>query len=103
MLWVSFVSMTTDVRDLQLLTVRETAALLRQSERSIRRKIHAGEIPALRLSEFGPLRIDRRELEAWLFSSGGAFLSSAALPAERSAPDSGQSTVRAHGGREKDA
>jgi excisionase family DNA binding protein len=40
------------------MTVQETAALLRQSERSIRRKIHAGEIPALRLSEYGPLRID---------------------------------------------
>jgi hypothetical protein len=47
-------------------------------------KIHTGEIPALRLSEYGPLRIDRRELEAWLYGPGGASLLSARpYPAER--------------------
>jgi excisionase family DNA binding protein len=94
--------MTTDVQELQLLTVRETATLLRQSERSIRRKIHAGEIPALRLSECGPLRIDRRELEAWLFSSGGALLPSARpYPAERSDLSKGVDSLQPAGRKEK--
>jgi excisionase family DNA binding protein len=88
--------------DLQLLTVQETAALLRQSERSIRRKIHAGEIPALRLSEYGPLRIDRRELEGWLYATGGASLLSAALPAERGDP-SGAVDSPQPAGRDKEA
>jgi excisionase family DNA binding protein len=55
--------MSADVHDLTLLTVRETAALLRQSERSIRRKVHAGLIPALRLGDTGPLRVPLTALE----------------------------------------
>jgi excisionase family DNA binding protein len=67
--------MAATVQDSNLLTVQETAALLRQSERSIRRKIHAGQIPAVRLGDYGPLRIDRRGLEQWLYgeSPAGAF------------------------------
>jgi hypothetical protein len=38
----------TDVQDLNLLTVQETATLLRQSKRSIRRKVAAGDLPAIR-------------------------------------------------------
>jgi excisionase family DNA binding protein len=56
------------VREPQLLTVQEAAQLLRQSERSVRRKIHRGEIPALRLGEgTGPLRIPADALGAWLY------------------------------------
>jgi excisionase family DNA binding protein len=98
--------MAAGVQELELLTVRGTASLLRQSERSVRRKIHAGEIPALRLSEHGPLRIDQRELEAWLYGGpgGASLLSARPYPAlERRAPDSGQSTARAHGGTEEEA
>ena len=52
------------------MTVHETAELLRQSERSIRRKIHAGQIQAVRLGEgFGPLRVPREQLEEWLDAS----------------------------------
>jgi excisionase family DNA binding protein len=59
--------MSADVHDLNLLTVRETAALLKQSERSVRRKVHNGQIPALRLGAgTGPLRIPADELSSWL-------------------------------------
>jgi excisionase family DNA binding protein len=59
--------MAIDVQDLNLLTVQETAALLRQSKRSIRRKVAAGDLPAIRLGGPGtPLRFDSRELELWL-------------------------------------
>lgn len=52
-----------------LLTVQETAALLRQSERSIRRKIRSGAIEAVRLGDgsAAPLRIPREGLEEWLY------------------------------------
>jgi excisionase family DNA binding protein len=58
--------MAATVRELNLMTVRETAALLRQSERSVRRKIHSGELLAVRVGEHGPLRVDERELERLL-------------------------------------
>jgi excisionase family DNA binding protein len=58
--------MTASILERKLLTIRETATLLRQSERSIRRKIHSGELLAVRLGEHGPLRIDERELERFL-------------------------------------
>jgi len=52
----------------QLLTVREAAELLRQSEWSVRQKIARGEIPAIRIGvgPRGPLRIPHDELDAWL-------------------------------------
>jgi excisionase family DNA binding protein len=54
----------------QLLTVREAADLLRQSEWSVRQKIARGEIPALRIGvgPRGALRIPRDELAAWLYA-----------------------------------
>ena len=62
--------MAAHVDSSHLLTVQETAALLRQSERSIRRKIHTGRIQAIRLGDgFGPLRIPREQLEEWLDAS----------------------------------
>ena len=98
--------MTAAVQDSHFLTVQETAALLRQSERSIRRKIHAGEIPAVGLGEFGPLRMDQRELEEWLYGSPGASPPSRALePAERRGPSVLEEAVepRQHGGLEEEA
>jgi len=55
---------------LQLLTVRETAEVLRQSEWSVRQKIGRGEIPAVRVGvgPKAPLRVLRSELERWLFT-----------------------------------
>ena len=55
---------------LQLLTVRETAEVLRQSEWSVRQKIGRGEIPAVRIGAGprAPLRIDAAELMRWLFA-----------------------------------
>ena len=56
---------------LQLLTVRETAEVLRQSEWSVRQKIGRGELPAVRIGvgPRAPLRVDAGELEAWIYSS----------------------------------
>jgi Helix-turn-helix domain len=53
---------------LQLLTVRETAQVLRQSEWSVRQKIGRGEIPALRVGvgPRPPFRILPGDLEQWL-------------------------------------
>jgi excisionase family DNA binding protein len=53
----------------ELLTVREAAALAKQADGTIRRKIARGEIPAIRLgsSDRTPLRIPRAEFETWLF------------------------------------
>jgi excisionase family DNA binding protein len=54
----------------QLLTVRETAEVLRQSEWSVRQKIGRGELPALRVGvgPRAPFRILRAHLERWLFA-----------------------------------
>ena len=55
----------------QLLTVGEVALRLRQSPRSVRDKIAAGEIPAVKIGSGprAPIRVDAAELEAWLFSA----------------------------------
>jgi excisionase family DNA binding protein len=52
----------------RLLTVGETALILRQSERSVRDKIARGEIPSLRVGvgPRAPIRIEADELEQWL-------------------------------------
>ncbi len=47
-----------------LLTVAETAETLRVSERTVRRLISAGAVPALRVGT--QIRIDADELRAWL-------------------------------------
>jgi excisionase family DNA binding protein len=58
----------------QLLTVGEVALRLRQSPRSVREKINAGEIPAVKIGSGpkAPIRVDAGELEAWLFSAGAS-------------------------------
>lgn len=61
--------MSTSVPQAELLTVAEAAQLLRQSEKSVRRKIHAGQIQAVRLGDesSSPLRIPADELRSWLY------------------------------------
>jgi excisionase family DNA binding protein len=103
--------MTADVHEANLLTIRETAALLKQSERSIRRKIADGSLPAFRLGDATePLRVPVTELRAWLEQhraspdvsddgspAGGSF--AGMNPAERRAPGSAPAVeARAHGG-----
>jgi excisionase family DNA binding protein len=48
----------------EFLTVKETAALLRVSKRSVRRALEGGTLPAVRLAEHGSIRIPRSALEA---------------------------------------
>jgi excisionase family DNA binding protein len=55
-----------DVLDTRWLTVADLARQLKQSQDTIRRKIAAGEIPAVRLGPSGPLRIAADELEKHL-------------------------------------
>jgi excisionase family DNA binding protein len=51
----------------RLLTIREVAERLGVSRRTVQRKIANGEIPAFQLgSKHSPIRVDERELEAWL-------------------------------------
>jgi excisionase family DNA binding protein len=50
----------------RFLSVYETARYFRQSEETIRRKIRAGEIEAVRLGVHGPLRVPADALEQHL-------------------------------------
>jgi prophage regulatory protein len=60
--------MGTDVRTPQLLTVREVADRLKLSEKSVRRRIASGELPAVRLGGRGTqLRVDERELDQYVY------------------------------------
>jgi excisionase family DNA binding protein len=56
----------------RFLTIRETAHRLCVSPATIYRRVHAGEIPAVRVGEAsGPIRIVEREFEEWLYSDPG--------------------------------
>jgi excisionase family DNA binding protein len=56
----------------RLLTVRETAEMLGVDEKTVRRRIAEGEIPAYRLGGKGEaIRVAADELEAWLESEPG--------------------------------
>lgn len=58
------------VDDEQLLTVSEVARMLRQSEVTIRRKLHSGELPgALRIGagDKAPLRVRSDVLTRWVY------------------------------------
>jgi excisionase family DNA binding protein len=60
--------MGTDVQAPQLLTVREVADRLKLSEKSVRRRIASGELPAVRLGGRGTqLRVDERELDEYVY------------------------------------
>jgi len=56
----------------ELLTVAEVAQRIRQSEDTIRRKIAAGELEAVRLGEHGPLRVPEEALAAHLRPTSSA-------------------------------
>jgi excisionase family DNA binding protein len=54
----------------ELLTIREVAAVLKLSPRQVRRLIALGKLPAVRLGDPGAsVRVDRAELEAWLYAN----------------------------------
>lgn len=62
-------AMTTPDHEREYLTVADVAAELACSEPTVRRRIRAGEIPAVRLGGPGSaVRIPRAGLEAWLWS-----------------------------------
>jgi excisionase family DNA binding protein len=56
--------MSTSAPDRSLLSIYKTARRLSVSEKTIRRLIRSGELPALRVG--GSVRIDPDELNAWL-------------------------------------
>jgi excisionase family DNA binding protein len=58
-----------------LLTVAETAAKLNVSEKTVRRLIAKGSLPALRVG--GAVRVDPLELELWLDQMSTVGLDSA--------------------------
>jgi excisionase family DNA binding protein len=59
----------TDTPSSKLVSVGEVAKLLRLHPHSVYRKIHAGELPAVRLGGDGALRVRSDELETWLAAS----------------------------------
>jgi excisionase family DNA binding protein len=58
----------------RLLTIREVAAQLRVSQRTVERLLAKGELPALQVGSHprAPVRIDEAELEEWLYGDPGA-------------------------------
>ena len=60
---------TTPAHQREYLTVAEVAAELACSEPTVRRRIRAGELPAVRLGGRGSaVRVPRAGLRAWLWS-----------------------------------
>ena len=52
----------------RFLTPREVARTLNVSTATVYRRISEGSLPAVRIGEgTGPLRIDERELEEWVY------------------------------------
>ena len=63
--------LTTADHQREYLTVAEVAAELACSEPTVRRRIRAGELPAVQLGGQGSgVRIPRAGLEAWLWAGG---------------------------------
>jgi excisionase family DNA binding protein len=58
--------MSTTAPTRQLLTVWQTAERLTVSEKTVRRLISSGNLPALRVG--AQLRVDADELERWLYA-----------------------------------
>jgi excisionase family DNA binding protein len=61
---------TTETRETtvpSLLTCREAAALARVSRVHVWRLIQRGEVPAIRVGEDGPIRVEREPFLEWLF------------------------------------
>ena len=65
--------MATAAEPTRLLRVDEAAERLNVSVTTLRRRIHDGEIPAVRLgpTDRHPLRVDPAELERWLRPARG--------------------------------
>ena len=76
------------LKEHRLLTVGEVALRLRQSERTVRDKIAAGALPAIRIGEGprAPIRIPEAELEAWLSRDIGADLRAETPPSAAHPP-----------------
>lgn len=55
-------------RKMKLLTVSEVAETMKVSEKTVRRLIKRGDLPAYRLGERGQLRIEEGELERYVLS-----------------------------------
>lgn len=49
-----------------LLNIAEVAKLLSVSTITIRRKVHDGELPCVRLTKGGPMRFDVRDIEKFI-------------------------------------
>jgi excisionase family DNA binding protein len=49
-----------------LLNIGEVAKLLAVSTITVRRKVHDGELPCIRLTEGGPMRFDVRDIEKFV-------------------------------------
>jgi excisionase family DNA binding protein len=59
---------TTATPEPRLLTLDEAARRLRVSKATVWRRVRDGSIPAVQLGgRRAPLRIDERELEAWVY------------------------------------
>lgn len=54
--------------NMNLLTVPEVAEAMKVSEKTVRRLIKRGDLPAYRLGERGQLRVEERELERYVES-----------------------------------
>ncbi len=60
--------MAAPVHSSPLLSVAQAAERLSVSEKTVRRLIARGELPAVQLGgQRGPIRLDERELIAWLY------------------------------------
>ena len=83
-----------DVHERPLMTVPQTAQRLNVSEKTVRRLIEAELLPALRVG--GSVRVDRGELEDWLYQDPGVPPSGAPdAPAVRRAPGDAWPAVEA--------
>jgi excisionase family DNA binding protein len=98
--------MSPTVTDRPLLSVRQAAQKLNVSEKTIRRLIRRGEVPALWVG--GQQRLDQDELETWLYSESPAGVSPPFYPAredptERVDPSSGVVDSTQPVGKEEEA
>lgn len=70
-----------------LLTIKEAAATLGLHPQTVRTKIARGELPALQLGGPGSaVRIDERELDAWLYEDPAVQVVRPEDPVERRGP-----------------
>jgi len=99
--------MSTTVPPGNLLTIEETAARLRLSEKTVRRLVDAGLLPAYRVARRA-VRVDENQLEDWIYGPddpGARSGPPSARPVPASTaddPSAGQSNAgRLHAGQEE--